>query len=559
MNVMLPKNLKIPKSITKKSISIALAGVIVVSIATVALSKDANASEADIKYDEHQVTTGGITKSIAASGTLNPADSYTVTTLVSGTILSDTFENGDIVVQDDLLYTLDSSDVAANIEKAEISLAASQRNYTTKQENLDHLNIRAGASGMVYDLTVDIGDTINANQIIGNVQSVDSLEITLQFLSDEAETFSVGNTATLMLDATFEELTGTITHIAALDKVTDGNRIVKEVTFELTNTGGITETHTASASLGAYTSTNNSNFTYKYDSDLVAQVSGEVSAIYVSEGDAVSDGEVVVALHNSTIENDVITASESVRNAELSLETQMNSLDNYMISSPISGTVVQKNYKSGDVIAEKGETTCIIYDLSHLETTLNIDELDILSVVEGVEVLITSDSVEGKNYTGIVTAVSHVGQTLGGVTSYPVTVEIAEYDGLLTGMNISATIITAQSDSALKIPVIALNRDGTVLITEDSPSGVNQVEKENTPDGYVYVKVETGISDGQYIEILSGLSAEDIVVTPIIQNTSGGDTIPSGMLPSGGLTAPSGGAAGGGGGRGPGGATPSGR
>ena len=128
-------------------------------------------------------------------------------------------------------------------------------------------------------------------------------------------------------------------------------------------------------------------------------------------------------------------------------------------------------------------------------------------------------------------------------------------------MNISATIITAQSDSALKIPVIALNRDGTVLITEDSPSGVNQVEKENTPDGYVYVKVETGISDGQYIEILSGLSAEDIVVTPIIQNTSGGDTIPSGMLPSGGLTAPSGGAAGGGGGRGPGGggATPSGR
>jgi len=140
----------------------------------------------------------------------------------------------------------------------------------------------------------------------------------------------------------------------------------------------------------------------------------------------VSRGQVVVTVHNDTIENDVQTAQESVRNAELSLETQLNSLEDYLISSPIAGTVVEKNYKAGDVIAERGEVTCIIYDLSLLKMTLNIDELDILSIEEGVEVIITSDSVEGKTYTGIVSDVSHIGQTSSSVTSYPVTVEIAD-------------------------------------------------------------------------------------------------------------------------------------
>ncbi len=58
-------------------------------------------------YQEAAVERRFITNSLSSSGTLEPADSYTVNTLVSGEILSDTFEKGDQVEEGQLLYTID--------------------------------------------------------------------------------------------------------------------------------------------------------------------------------------------------------------------------------------------------------------------------------------------------------------------------------------------------------------------------------------------------------------------------------------------------------------------
>lgn len=64
------------------------------------------------EYQEAEVERRSITNSLSASGTLEPADSYTVNTLVSGEILSDTFEKGDQVEEGQLLYTIDSSNAS---------------------------------------------------------------------------------------------------------------------------------------------------------------------------------------------------------------------------------------------------------------------------------------------------------------------------------------------------------------------------------------------------------------------------------------------------------------
>ena len=62
---------------------------------------------------------------------------------------------------------------------------------------------------------------------------------------------------------------------------------------------------------------------------------------------------------------------------------------------------------------ESGKTLCTIYDLSYLEMTLNIDELDISTVEAGQTVQITAEAVEGKTFTGVVTKVSVAGTTSG--------------------------------------------------------------------------------------------------------------------------------------------------
>ena len=54
---------------------------------------------------------------LPAAVPLQPANSYTVTTLIEGEVLSADFEEGDMVEQDSVLYEIDSEDAAANIEK----------------------------------------------------------------------------------------------------------------------------------------------------------------------------------------------------------------------------------------------------------------------------------------------------------------------------------------------------------------------------------------------------------------------------------------------------------
>lgn len=187
---------------------------------------------------------------------------------------------------------------------------------------------------------------------------------------------------------------------------------------------------------------------------------------------------------------------------------------------------------------------------------MNIDELDISQVEVGQTVEITADAVEGKTYAGVVTKVSVAGTTSGGITTYPVTVRIDETDGLLPGMNVDAEIVIVEKDGVLAVPSGAVNRGNTVLITSDSPSAANALEQE-APEGYVYVQVETGISDDSYTEITSGLQEGDTVAYIAVSGNSGGmgmmggmpgGGMPGGMSSGGGM--PGGGMPGGGGSRG---------
>ena len=79
-------------------------------------------------------------------------------------------------------------------------------------------------------------------------------------------------------------------------------------------------------------------------------------------------------------------------------------------------------------------------------------------------------------------------------------------------MNVDAEIVLEEAADTLAIPSSAVTRGSgntsLVLITQDSPSAESAVAQES-PEGYVYVQVETGISDNSYVQILSGLQEGD--------------------------------------------------
>lgn len=446
------------------------------------------------EYTYFTVGRRDITSSLSGSGTLQPADSYSVTALVSGEILVADFEEGDIVDEDTILYEIDSSDARTSIEQAENSLEQSRRNHNQRVQSLGNLQIQANGSGTIVSMNVDVGDTVSAGQLIASIRDSSIMTLSVPFSTDDADRLSIGQTAEVVLDGTFERLNGVIARISPIEELLSGNMIVRMVTIDVINPGGISLSHIATASVGDIFSNGYGSFDYKENTTVTASASGDVVAVYANEGDYVQRNSTIVRLSSDSLSNDIANSEYALRNEELSLSNRYKQLDDYTITSPISGTIVEKNYKQGDNL-DAGRTLCIIYDLSYMTMTLNVDELDISDVQVGQDVTVTAEALGDRIFRGVVTRININGTTINGVTSYPVTIRIDDTDGLLPGMNVQAEIVVSNSSDVLAIPVSALSRGNRVLVktsgdpdrsgNENMPQfngeGMPQFDRENMP------------------------------------------------------------------------------
>ena len=465
------------------------------------------AASGDVTYAETTPVRQDVSNSLSGTGTLNPANTYTVKSLVDGKILTGGFEEGDKVEEGDVLYTIDSSDASTNLEKASIALQQAQRSY---DKTVDLQYVRAEVDGTVSSLKVAKGDQVTSGQEVAVIRDSSKMLLNLLFPAADAANFSVGQSADVVLDGTFETLKGTVTAVTGTDELSTGNLLVRTVTIRVNNAGGLTTAQAATASINGVSSIASATFAYQAERTLTALASGTVSAINVQEGDAVSKGDILIELTGDDLTESIQSASESLRSAEISMQNQQDNMSNYTITSPISGTIIEKDAKQGDALTS-GSTLCVIYDLSYLEMVINVDELQIGALSVGQKVQLTADAVTDKTYVGTVTRVSMKGSSSGGTTTYPITIRIDDTDGLRPGMNANAEIVVAEANNALVVPNAAVIRGGYVLVSKKSPSAANAVEDMDAPEGYVYVKVETGVSDDSYTEIKSGLQEDDTV------------------------------------------------
>lgn len=462
---------------------------------------------ADPEYVQDAPQVQDVSNSLSGVGTLKPAQTYTVTSLVDGKILAADFEEGDVVEEGTVLYTVDSADAATNVEKAQIALEQAQRNY---EKVVDRQYVRAEASGTVSVLKVKKGDEITSGQEVAIIRDSSTMLLSLLFPAVDAANFWVGQDALVTLDGTFEQIPGRVLSVTGTDALGTGNMLTRTVVVAVPNAGGLTTAQAATASVAGIHSIASAAFTYNDEKTLTASAAGTVTGLLVKEGDAVDKDAILIELSGDDLTESIQSASETLRNAELSMKNMEDTMANYTITSPIKGTIVQKNYKQGDSLST-GKEMCIIYDLSYLEMVISVDELNISALEVGQPVVITADAVNGQSYEGKVTRVSVAGNTSGGTTTYPVTIRIDQTEGLRPGMNANAEIVTAKSSQTLTVPNAAIIRGNYVLVTTDSPSAANADESMTAPEGYVYVQVKTGVSGDDYTEILSGLCAEDTI------------------------------------------------
>lgn len=456
-----------------------------------------------------------MTVSVSSTGTITPIDSYKVSALVTGEVLEAPFEEGDWVEKGALLYRIEAKDAETAMAQAQLGVRQAQLAYQNAQSNL---NPSASGSGVVQKLYVKKGDMVSAGSPIADISDTTTMTLEVMFHSMDAQNLYAGQPATVTIDGTLETLNGTIESVSPSDQVGAGGTLLRQVKVRVQNPGALTNSNSATVSVNGVDCAAGGTFQANLQQTIVALSSGEVTQVHVSQGSPVSYGTTLVTLGgnaaNSTLEN----AAIGLENAQLSLQRAMDAMENYTVTAPISGTVIEKNFKTGDTIENSsltaaGGNLAVIYDMSTMTFAMKINELDINKIQVGQEVEITADAVEGVTFQGVVDKVNINGTTVSGMTDYLITVNILDPGDLKPGMNVSADVIIEHVGEVLAVPVEAVNRGAEKPYVLVAGEGALNEEGRVADLGKLERReVTLGRNDDSYIEITGGLDQDEVVV-----------------------------------------------
>lgn len=529
------------------------------------MNKSKSASAKAKSVQTATVSKRDITSELSSSGTISPKDTYDITSLAEGEVTAAEFEEGDVVEKGQVLYRIDTSSMESQISSANNSLERSQESYQNALEDYNTAlsdysgnTYKATENGFIKTLSIKDGDKVSNGTEIAAIYDDKTMKLKVPFLSAEAAQIVSGNGAILTLTDTGEQINGVVSSVSNMDVSLTGGRIVRYVTIEVANPGGITSETAATALVGNFVSSMEATFEPKLETTMKADISStvEIQKLLVKEGDYVTKGTPIFSIESKsadkllrTYKDSLDKAQESLESAKSKLESTQDTYDNYTVTAPISGKVIKKTVKVGDKISKSttGNTVlAVIYDMSNYTFEMLVDELDVKSVKAGQSVNITADAVSGKTFSGTVTNVSLQSSTSNGVTNYPVTVTLNDgLDELLPGMNVDGVIILDEAKDVIAIPADSLMRGNTVYVKDDSVK-----EKiGNVPAGFRSVEVSAGLISKDYVEIKSGLTEgeEVYVVQSSVEKTSN-NMMPGGMGGMGGMGGITGGGGPGGGG-----------
>lgn len=130
---------------------------------------------------------------------------------------------------------------------------------------------------------------------------------------------------------------------------------------------------------------------------------------------------------------------------------------------------------------------------------IQVDELDIRTLETGMAATVTLDALPGSSFTGAITAINPYGENSGGNTKYTVTVTLPRDEKMRSGMNASVKITTGVSGTVPTVPA-------TAVVFDAGKSWLYTGYNEKTDTLTDPVEIQTGLSDGSLVELLSGLS-----------------------------------------------------
>ncbi len=219
-------------------------------------------------------------------------------------------------------------------------------------------------------------------------------------------------------------------------------------------------------------------------------------------------------------EEDAAAARAQLQQAGVDLRQAEERQAETRITAPIDGIVVKKSVEIGQSVigsATGGTPVLTLAQLSPVLAQVMVDESDIARLTPTATVEITADALPGVTLRAKIDRIAPQPVVQQNVTQYPVTVEIDDpRHQLRLGMTVDAEFILARRTGVLLIPEEAVRgKDNKAVFVVEGTQLIPKV-------------VRTGLSDGRFVEVLSGLREGELVYLGTARQQQQNTTTPGG-------------------------------
>lgn len=510
-----------------------LALVVVIVLVIVGVNRAKKALEAMMPaYQQEQATVGDLALTVYGSGSLAPTDSINVPAPMSGTVAEWYFDMGDEVREGDILGVMDTDRYDEEVDALKDKIEELDTAIENYQDQLDTSIAYSPIDGIVKEVYVEPGsDVSRINQVYGCYMRVAPDEtMTVSFSPTGGYAQDVGDYVIIHPEG-YGDVTGQVVTVA-------GSTSIAEVSSYIPSGTSVTL-------LDIRDKEEIGSGTLVAKNVVTINSQNKVAAVYAQAGQRVAKGQKLLKY-----DSDVTGSIEDKQGDLADAKEELSELENAspQIIATADGVLTAVN----DTELVRDLTAAQISPLDAMDLIVAVDELDIGRIQVGQSASVTIDALPDDTYTGTVSRISQVGQAMGGVTTYDVTLTIQETGGLRIGMNASAEILVDKREGVIILPLEAVQYQGdrpyVLLADGGAPAGDSDAQDPEADaaagekdfadmtdeerqamvadragsftagaanSGGTVRYIEVGMMNEQYAEIVSGLEAGDTVLVPV--------------------------------------------
>lgn len=416
-----------------------------------------------------------IERNLTYAGKIDANKTVAVTPKISGRVSEILVNEGDYVTEGQPLFVIDDSDIQDQIASLESQLRVSDAGVSSAEEGLRQ---------------VDGGQAQSAR-----LQLVTAVDNAKKSVDTAQEAVNNANISVETAKSSYDDI----------------QKRYNDYT-EMYNAGVISRSEFDSVEL-SYTQAKNA-----YDQAQIglSTAQNQLEQAQITYNQAVEALDIydnqTTADNTANAQNSVNSAVASRDSVNTSLQQARDTLADTVVTAPCSGVISSKNIEITNMVSS-GSNPMEITDTSVVTVDVNVSEglINKIAVGDSVDVVVSSISTEPM--TATIKTITGVADATG---TYPVEVEIENTDGTLKpGMFASVSFVESKNDNAFVV-------ERNTVLENETEQYVYVLNDDNTVRKVV---VETGIDNGEYIELTSGVSDGDKVVVSGQDYLSDGEAV----------------------------------